>query len=361
MGQEAERASILVHGATGFTGKLVCAALRVRNVRFAISGRNAARIEPLSESLGGVESHCVDIDDTKTLDAALEGRVLVSACAGPFARVGEPMLAAAIRAGVHYVDSTGEQSFVAAAVSKYGEAAIRRNVCAIPSMAYETALADWAAHEASSRLSRPPASIDIVYAVDEFRTTRGTKHSILAALSETAPRQFVDGRLVVEEIARDRRKAVLADGQVKEALSFPSPEAVLVPMHTRARTVRTFAVVDSKVILLASMFRKAAPLVGRVAEALFGGVVDGMAEGPTPDERARQTFMVLVEAETGSERAAVRVTGRDPYGLTAFLHAHAAVEALAGKLEARGVVAPSMAFPYERAQAGLSEFGIAFV
>jgi hypothetical protein len=45
-----DRAWVVVLGATGFTGRLVCRALRRRNVPFAIAGRNARKLALLTAS-----------------------------------------------------------------------------------------------------------------------------------------------------------------------------------------------------------------------------------------------------------------------------------------------------------------------
>ena len=47
------------------------------------------------------------------------GDVLVTTV-GPFARHGEPAVSAAIDAGAHYLDSTGEPSFVRAVFERHG-------------------------------------------------------------------------------------------------------------------------------------------------------------------------------------------------------------------------------------------------
>ncbi|MFO0677606.1 MAG: saccharopine dehydrogenase NADP-binding domain-containing protein [Polyangiaceae bacterium] len=355
------RAPMIVVGATGFTGTLVAEALRTRGIPFAIAGRDATKLAALADVLGGVERVTVDLDDPRSLDRAFEGRALVSACAGPFSEVGESVVAAAIRASANYVDTTGEQAFVARVVAKYADVAERRGVAVVPSMAYETAIADWAAHLASSRLSGPPTSLDVVYGVDRFRTTRGTKLSILAALGEATPQQFVDGRLVPEGIAKERRRVVGRDGDVREALSFPSPEAILVPRHTRARSVRTYAVVGPRALLVATAMRGVAPVASRLLEGFLGGAVARTRRGPDASEREAQTFFVLAEAERGSERVAVRATGHDPYGLTAHLHAHAACEILAGRRGAVGVAAPSEVFPFEAAEPALRAAGVTYV
>src|SRR4051794_19392310 len=114
-----EKAPILVHGATGFTGSLVCDLLSARGMRYAVSGRSLERLTKLRDRLAGaggappVELCVIDIAGGDSLLAAISGRIVVLACAGPFMTVGEPVLATCARLGVHYVDTTGEQRFVA--------------------------------------------------------------------------------------------------------------------------------------------------------------------------------------------------------------------------------------------------------
>src|SRR3954451_16227993 len=98
-----EKAPILVHGATGFTGGLVCDLLAARGHAFAISGRSASRLEALRDRLAKqgsgapVEVCVLDLPHQASLDAAIGGRRIVLACAGPFGHFGEPIVAACAR------------------------------------------------------------------------------------------------------------------------------------------------------------------------------------------------------------------------------------------------------------------------
>src|SRR5919199_514583 len=77
-------ARIVLFGATGYTGELTARAL-----------------------VG-------DVAQPATVAALVEkGDVLVSTV-GPFVRLGEPAVSAAVRAGAHYLDSTGEGAFIRA-------------------------------------------------------------------------------------------------------------------------------------------------------------------------------------------------------------------------------------------------------
>jgi len=360
------RADVLVFGATGFTGKLVCAELSARGIRFAMGGRNRTKLESLSQSLGGgVEIVLVDLKDAETIVRGLEGRQVVCACAGPFIDVGEPILASCARMGIHYADTTGEQSFVALAVLRYRATAEASGACLAPSMAYEIAPPDWAAHLAAQRLGGDVDTLDIVYMPRAGGSltgtmTRGTKLSVLSIFSGES-KQFIDGALRKEAPAAVVQGFSAPDGRRVTGVSIPSPEAIVVPSHTRARTVRTFMVMDKGAALVLQNLQKArlfAPALVRAARPLLARAIDRAAEGPEGDARDLE-FDVLAEARRGANVARVFLSGRDPYGLTAAIQALFVERVLAGKLAARGVVAPSVAIAPDVAIEALRGAGLA--
>lgn len=369
-----EKASVLVHGATGFTGGLVCELLSKRGIAYAISGRSQERLAALRrrlEARGGappVELCIVDLERADTIDAAIGNRTIVLACAGPFALVGEPVLAACARLGVHYADTTGEQRFVADVAKRYHALSERSGACIVPAMAYEIAPSDWACHLAAERVGGAPDTIEVFYSSRNAdggkgagssgsATTRGTKKSILGVLAERAPLQWIDGSLVVEHSAEKTTSFALPNGRRLAAASFPSPEAIVVPQHTGARTVRTYMAMGEGIARNLHRFRKVAPTVVRMTRALAERWLDRGPVGPEGEDRAG-TFTIIAEATKGSERARIALTGSDPYGLTAELQVYAAERALAGAITAKGVVAPSVAFPPHEALAALSHTGL---
>jgi short subunit dehydrogenase-like uncharacterized protein len=359
-----ERAPVLVYGATGFTGKLVCAALRRRGVPFAIGGRSPEKLGALAEAFGGVEIALLDGTDAEALRVAIAGRTIVCACAGPFVEVGEAVLAACARAGVHYVDTTGEQAFVAMAVARYGAVAQASGACIVPAMGLEIAPADWGAHVVAERVGGAPDAIDVCYINKSASgapvpTTRGTKRSIVRVVASDDACQFVDGALVAERAASFVRRFPTRDGGSVTAASFPSPEAIVVPSHTGVRTVRTFMAMDAFSARAMQLGRGVAPGVVRLVKSWADRAIARAPEGPDTSEREGSTFAVFVEARASGDRVArAWVTGRDPYGLTGEVQAWAASWAVAGKVTARGVVAPSVAYPPAAAFAELAFTGM---
>jgi short subunit dehydrogenase-like uncharacterized protein len=284
----------------------------------------------------------IDLGDAESVTRAVRGRALVCATAGPFGLIGEPVLAACARLGVHYVDTTGEQPFVADAVARYRATAEASGACVAPAMAYEIAPADWGAHLAAEALG-DPEEISIAYALPGALTTRGTRKSALGVIERGETRQLVHGKLVDDGVVV--RQITLRDGKRVRAVSFPSPEAVVVGDHTGARTVRTFMVMSGVAVSAIRATRKIAPVVIRATRRLLDRAIDRGPEGPDAQTRERSSFEIVCEAKKGDRVATVRVMGSDPYGLTAEIQALCAARAMAGQITARGVVAPSLVIP----------------
>ena len=83
-------------------------------VRWAMAGRDRAKLEATRAALAkkhpaaaDVPVLDADISDPASLDKMLSTSKVVLTLAGPYARVGAPLVAAAVRCGTHYTDITG--------------------------------------------------------------------------------------------------------------------------------------------------------------------------------------------------------------------------------------------------------------
>ena len=119
---------IVVFGATGYTGDLTARALVDRGARPVLAARNEGRVRALAEELGGLEWAVADVARPDSVRALVQrGDVLISTV-GPFERWGEPAVQAAIAAGAHYLDSTGEGTFIRAVFERFGARSAGRRV-----------------------------------------------------------------------------------------------------------------------------------------------------------------------------------------------------------------------------------------
>ena len=123
---------LVVFGATGFVGKIVCAHLanhlaEHNGVTWAIAGRSQQKLEQLKSSLGSqsdqVPMLTADVTDSASLKAlCLQTRVVISTV-GPYALYGEPLVKACVETGTDYCDLTGEFQWIRRMIETYEVAA----------------------------------------------------------------------------------------------------------------------------------------------------------------------------------------------------------------------------------------------
>ena len=111
--------AVAVFGATGHTGRFVVAELLSRGIvpiaiardLAALTAANFPGHEARGHETGAREilRRKASIDDVESLDQALDGAQAVINCAGPFLETADAVAAAALRAGIHYLDVTAEQ------------------------------------------------------------------------------------------------------------------------------------------------------------------------------------------------------------------------------------------------------------
>jgi short subunit dehydrogenase-like uncharacterized protein len=357
--------TIAVYGATGFTGSLVARALLAEGAAVILAGRDRARVEALAAELraetSGAEigTRVASLADPASIAAALAGAAVVIDCAGPFTRLGEPVVDAAIAGRVHYLDTAGEQAFLRDMYERKDALARRAGVAVVNGMAFEIALGDWAAALAADALGAGPAGdaegeeldeVVVAYGLHRMRPTRGTRLSAIESLGGPGVVWHAGRWEPVRPAAERRTFNFGARGGVREAVSFPSGEVIAVPRHVAARRVQTFVSLSDS------------PWIGRAAQTLgialpvlaktplvgwLRARADAAPAEPSPEDRKFTEFAVVAEARRGFARARVAVSGTDVYGLTALIAAWGAMALAHRTTGAAGVLAPAEVFDAE--------------
>jgi hypothetical protein len=115
---------VVVYGASGYTGRIICEYLRELNVPFIAAGRDKDRIQEVVSHIPGIETADYDIVAVDHTVAALtelfDGAQVVCNTVGPFISFGDEVVEAALASGCHYVDTTGEQNWLLHAQQKWG-------------------------------------------------------------------------------------------------------------------------------------------------------------------------------------------------------------------------------------------------
>ena len=349
---------ILLFGATGYTGRLTAEALARRGASFAIAGRNKAKLYALADEINGPEVRVASVGDVDGLTKALEDVKVLITTVGPFVDLGETAVEAALRAKVHYIDSTGEGTFIDKLISRWDAQARDAEIVMAPAMGFDEVPADVAATLATEGMAN--AELVLTYAVPQT-ASKGTIRSALGILTSKGP-WLEEGEARSIEAGEVRRWAPMPPPLgPKASISFPLAEGRLAPLHLDLRTLKTFATTGTAQRLgiqigLGAMQRALSADWGRWA---LEKALARLPEGPDEPTRRKSRWTILAEASSGRAWRNVALTGTDVYGLTAELLAGAALRMSDDAFSGTGVRAPVQAVGLDTLQKELIDWGVA--
>ncbi|HEV3093314.1 MAG TPA: saccharopine dehydrogenase NADP-binding domain-containing protein [Solirubrobacteraceae bacterium] len=384
---------VILFGATGYTGQLTAHALAdgaygangtsgtsetsgaggaaenpVASVLLA--GRNEARVRALAEQLG-FDWGVADVSEPHSIRALLNrGDVLVSTV-GPFNRWGNAAVRAAIDAGAHYLDSTGEGRFIREVFEVYGAQANGAGCGLVTAFGYDWVPGNLAGALALAEAGEAGTRVRIGYFVTggpmgPNALSGGTRASAAGVLLDRAF-AFRGGRLIDERPGRRVHRFELRPGKRGSSLSvgssehlalprvYPALEEVDVYLGWFGPATRPFQALSGG---LSALTRSAG--AKRRMEALIARVEKGSSGGPDAVARGRGGSLVLAQAlsAAGAQLSSVRLEGINGYDFTARILAWGARAAAAGGLQGTGALGPVDAFGLDSLRTGCEQAGI---
>ena len=333
---------IAVYGATGHTGRLVATELLARGHPVVLGGRDATGLIALAADLGEGDRVTVRpaaLDDPDALRALAASAPVLIHCAGPYARTGPPVVAAAIDAGAHYVDHAVEVHHVKDLFETYTAPAERAGVLVCPGLSFYGGFGDFLAAQAAQGL---PAvdSVTVAYAVSGWRMTTGARRTADLLINEVERITFTDGGQRVGPLPMYTTTYVFPAPLGPRTMigPFPTGDAVTIPRHVPTRAV--------EVLLTATTFTEPQVFTSEHADAT---------------ERAATAFTVAAEVRAGDVHRTAHITGHDIWWAGAVASVEAALDLALDRPGPRsGVRSPAEAFRAEEFLRRLEELG-AFV
>jgi len=318
---------VAVFAAYGHTGRFVVAQLKDRGFVPVLLGRDAGKLQALAAANPGLSARPASVDQPDSLDDALAGAAAVINCAGPFAATAGPLIEAALRAGIPYVDVGGEIEPNVDTFDRFADRVHAAGAIVVPAMAFYgglgdllvTALmSDWAAADEAH----------LAYGLSGWQPTPGTRAASQAArrLRDGRRVRYTNGLLQYHD-----------DDLPRLDWSFPAP------LGTRA-VVGDFITAD--VITIHSHLPIPAVYTYMTVEAVNDLITPDTPAPAAVDERGRsaQTFLLEVVVRSGGvERRAV-ARGQDIYAVSAPLAVEAVHRILNGQTKAIGVASAGKIF-----------------
>lgn len=329
----------LIYGANGYTGALTARMAAARGQRPILAGRNAPEVERLARELG-FTSRVFALDDSRKVDAGLEGVKVVLHCAGPFSRTAKPMAEACLRRKVHYLDITGEAEVFESLAARNPEARTA-GVMLLPGSGFDVVPSDCLAAHLKRRL---PTARRLTLGFQALgRLSRGTA----ITMAENFHRGGLvrrGGVLTRVPAAWKTRTIDFGRGPVT-AMTIPWGDVSTAFHSTAIPDIEVYTPAPLSLRVLARLSRYARPLLasGTVQRFLKARIRSG-PPGPTDAERARGKCLLWGEVEDASGRRVVsRLRTPEGYTTTA-LAALAIVERVLAGEPRPGFQTPSLAF-----------------
>ena len=365
---------VVVYGASGYTGMLTMDWLIDQNIPFTCVARNAKRTEEMmKQRVVRLESATYEIieaeHNVEALIKAFTGAKVVCNTVGPFVNFGAIAVEAAVKAGCHHLDTTGEQGYMRDMREKFGEDYRQSGLLLAPSTSYMYTFAEIAAE-----LALETEGVDALETATIGRGPRnagaGVTVGSTASIFELARSEqcyLWENQLVAHPV--DASFNVVTPEFVQPVFSLPWGGTSLPVFYENDARVRScissVGFYDNNVMRMVHGFAQKweseyKDLSKEQQDAIIKGVVDSTT--PSMPPRERTTIQRSVDIAIGrGNLAAVRATvhGVTPYISTGALQVATAIKLLDGETNKVGFASACKAMGHRYLLGFLEQRGLA--
>ena len=365
---------VVVYGASGYTGMLTMDWLIDQNIPFTCVARNAKRTEEMmKQRVVRLESATYEIieaeHNVEALIKAFTGAKVVCNTVGPFVNFGAIAVEAAVKAGCHHLDTTGEQGYMRDMREKFGEDYRQSGLLLAPSTSYMYTFAEIAAE-----LALETEGVDALETATIGRGPRnagaGVTVGSTASIFELARSEqcyLWENQLVAHPV--DASFNVVTPEFVQPVFSLPWGGTSLPVFYENDARVRScissVGFYDNNVMRMVHGFAQKweseyKDLSKEQQDAIIKGVVDSTT--PSMPPRERTTIQRSVDIAIGrGNLAAVRATvhGVTPYISTGALQVATAIKLLDGETNKVGFASACKAVGHRYLLGFLEQRGLA--
>lgn len=220
-------------GPTGVTGQMILERALALGYRPRLIGRDPVKLAALA-SPAQLDWVTVDLRDRTALQQALVGQKLVLNAAGPFATTAPLVIAAALGAGIDYLDLNGELSALEA-MFEQDAAARSAGVALVGGVGFGIAASDGLAMQVSARLGGAEW-MRIAVAADSGFGSPAVAESTVAVIAGGG-REVRAGAIIRRKLARARWRETGPDGIRHPFASAPLADLAAARRATGTRRI----------------------------------------------------------------------------------------------------------------------------
>lgn len=343
---------VVIYGASGYTGKLIAWHLAEAGIPFIAAGRDLARLEEqmaLVPELEGAEYECRAVEhDTASLIELFTGARIVYNVVGPFSALGRPVAEAALAAGCHYLDTTGETDWMRAVRDEFAAQYAARKLLLAPACSYM-----WAAGNLAAEIALETSgvdSLDILYLADSATSVASTKSFLRMC---TQQQYYLENRALAPWPMATSYPVTSPDAhRMYRALPWSGGgEPVWYQEDERVRNCATMVAFKNPVMFDAVIktledFEKNYSHLPDAEQARICDELGGQMTQTEPDRENPDVNRSVISCIGRGNVSGVKVVlrGNSPYIQTGLLGAEACRRILSGQLLATGFQSPAKAF-----------------
>jgi short subunit dehydrogenase-like uncharacterized protein len=359
---------VVVYGASGYTGRLICEYLREFNVPFIAAGRDKARIAEALDKIPGIDTVAHEIVEVEhqvaPLTELLGSARVVCNTVGPFAQHGNEVVEACIATGCHYLDSTGEQDWLIHCEEAYGQRMAGQGLLLSPGVAQMYTTGEIAA---SLCLETPGLdTLDILVFWKGMPTVASTRTILVNAALAKA--HYLEQNEYVEWPADAGLYDVTVPGQHETGLALPwggTSHPVWFKRDPRVANVKVLGGVFNRALM------QGVPQIVAAALAQIQGLSDEdryqalseqaaavMSQMPPRESTRVNTSLDSVHASGPIARAHCVIHGNSNYKQTGLLQAYGAYSLLQQRPLRTGFASGCQAFGHRELLGAMRSFGL---
>jgi short subunit dehydrogenase-like uncharacterized protein len=359
---------VVVYGASGYTGRLVCEYLRELHVPFIAAGRDKARIAEALATVPGIDTvphEIVEVDhQVAPLTELLDGAKVVCNTVGPFAQYGQEVVEACLSTGCHYTDTTGEQDWLITCDELFGPRMAEEGLLLAPGIAQMYTTGEIAAELC---LETPGLdTLDVLVLWKGFPTIASTRTILVNAALAKA--YYLERNEYAEWPADGTLYDVTVPGQHENGLALPwggTSHPVWFRRDPRVANVRVLGGVQNRPLMLGvpQIVAGALAQIEGLAEeekirVLTEQAATVMNQMPPRESTQINTSLDSVHASGRMARAHCVIYGNCNYKQTGLLQAYAAYSLLQQPPRRAGFASGCQAFGHRELLAVLRSFGL---
>ncbi len=360
---------VIVYGASGYTGRLVCEYLREYGIPFVAAGRSGEKLNAaMKTNVAGIETASYEVVEVQHSVEALthlfKGASVVLNTVGPFTKFGTEVVQACLAAKCHYTDTTGEQDWLITLEQEFGARFAAAGLLLSPGLAHMYTTGEIAAQLC---LETPGLdTLDIAVFWGGSPTIASTQTILVNAAMAKA--YYLEQNQYVEWQPDAGLYSVNLPGQHEAALALPwggTSHPVWFKRDPRVANVKVLGGVFNKALMqgvphiVAAALKATEGMKPDDRYAALAKTAAGVMNSMPPRENPRINKSVdSVHASGPLGRAHCIIHGNCNYKQTGLLQAYAAASLLQQAPKRVGFASGCQAFGHHELLGSLRSFGL---